>query len=450
MGYATSTDGLNWNRPDLANMQPEAVAKSQLPFGPHALKGSRTITRDPRPETPAERRFLGVRFTYEGELVSFSPDGIVWTDYEKNPVWHVPSDIIHVMWDDRRERFIAFYKVWEMKGREVRPDGPAEGIPFIAHMPTFTPKEVGNGTAQFDAPCITFNPPAAAKVENRQFVLRSGNQGANDGGGTSLSGEWHAKRVQAFAESKDGIHWTNEQVVLRADDKDTPSANIQYLYVISYGGYYLGFATLHDEAGYFQIQLAWSADGLTWHRPCREPWLNVGPEGAFDSGMVLGPTGPILRERDMWFPYGGFPIRHDSTATDWQSAIGLATMRLDGFASWQASDEPGVLVTQPFRRNGDRLFVNADAAGGSLAVEVLDENGAPVQGFEMSNCLNVTSDTLQDEKQGWIQWADHANLATLEDRVIQLKFELRNARLYAFRVADEYTVKLPTPRARTN
>jgi hypothetical protein len=449
-GYATSSDGLKWRRPNLGIERfGDQLTRNCLPLGPHPEKGTRSIARDPRPETPSHRRFLGVRFTYEGEFVSFSPDGIAWLEYPLNPVWQVPSDIIHVMWDDRRERFVAFYKVWELVGREIRPEARADGRPFTAHMPTFTPKDLGNGTTQFDGPCITFQPPGPADVEQRTFVLRSGQQGADDGGGTSLSGEWNAKRVQAFAESEDGIHWTNEQVIMRADADDPPTANIQYLFVVPYGQYYLGFITMHDEAGHFRIQLAWSADGLAWQRPSRVPWLDVGPEGAFDCGMVLGPADPIVGRREMWFPYGGFPIRHDTKETNWESAIGLATMRLDGFAAWAAGAEPGELITQSFSCNGDRLFVNADAQHGSLTVEVLDEQGATIEGFERKACQLVTTDTLANQGDGWIHWATEANLGRLQGRPIKLRFTLQNAQLYSFRIADKHTMELPVPRATT-
>jgi len=448
--YATSSDGLRWNKPDLGLEQfGGASARNCLPLGPHPEKGTRSIARDPRPETPAARRYLGVRFTYDGEFVSFSPDGLHWTEHIGNPVWFVPSDMIHVMWDDHRQKFVAFYKVWELKGREVRPTGPKDGIPFVAHLPTFTPKDLGNGMTEFEGPCITFRPPGAAEVQKQKFILRSGKQSADDGGGVSLSGEWNAKRVQAFAESDDGIHWRNEQVVLRADAQDPPTANIQYLFVIPCGGYYLGFATLHDEAGYFRIQLAWSADGLSWQRPSRVPWLDVGPEKSFDCGMVLGPADPILWEQEMWFPYGGFPIRHDSKETNWESAIGMATMRRDGFAAWEAGDEPGQLVTQPFRCNGDRLFINAEAQNGLAAVEVLDEKGKPLKGFDAKSCRAVAADTLTKERDGWIQWKKEKDLRRLQGKLIQLRFTLRNARLYSFRIADEKTMKLPIPRATT-
>jgi hypothetical protein len=447
-GYATSKDAIHWTKPDLGIERfGNTLAKNLLPLGPHPEKGTRSIARDPRPETPSHRRYLGVRFTYQGELVSFSPDGIAWLEYPMNPAWHVPSDIIHIMWDERRNCFTAYYKLWEVSGTLVQTNNSDPEKPFVAYMPTYDMTNQNNGTTSFGGPMIHFHTDGAAEVKRTNFVLRAQNQGKDDGGGTSLSGAWTAKRVQAWAQSDDGIHWKNEQVILRADKQDPATANIQFMFVMPYGGYYLGFLTMHDEAGHFRIQLAWSGDGLHWNRPWRKPWLDVGTGEAFDRGMVLGPADPILWEREMWFPYGGFPIRHDSPETNWESAIGLATTRLDGFAAWQAGAETGELLTQPFRCNGDRLFVNADVQSGSLQVEVLDEKGKPIKGFESKSSRPITADTLVKESDGWMQWKAKKNLQSVQGKLIQLRFTLKNARLYSFRVADEQTTKLPVPRA---
>jgi len=445
-GYATSKDALHWTKPDLGVEKfGAAPATNLLPLGAHPEKGTRSIARDPRPETPADRRYLGVRFTYDGEFVSFTPDGIAWKEHPLSPSWFVPSDIIHVMWDERRNRFTAYYKLWELAGTEAS----GEDKPFLAYMPTFTNTKLADGKESFDGPVIHFKPNAAAEVKTEKFVLRALNQGKDDGGGTSLSGAWTAKRVQAWAESDDGIHWRNEQLVLRADKEDPPTANIQFMHVIQQGGYYIGFITMHDEAGHFRTQLTWSGDGLRWNRPWREPWLDIGTGDDFDRGMVTGPVDPIFWEKEMWFPYGGFPIRHDTQQTDWVSAIGIATLRMDGFAAWEAGAESGELVTQPFRCNGDRLFINAQAQEGSLRVEVLDENGNPLEGFEARSGHVVTTDTLAKENDGWIRWTKEPDLRRVQGKQIQLRFTMQNARLYSFRVADERSMKLPVPRATT-
>jgi hypothetical protein len=422
------------------------MARNWLPTGSHAEKGALAIARDPRPETPPERRFMGIRFTYDGELVSFSPDGIKWQEYHSNPVWFVPSDIIHVIFDERRSHFVAYYKVWELRGTEIRADGSEAKV--LAHLPSFDQKKLTNGAVEITGPRILFTTNGPARVEKCRLVLRANKQGADDGGGSSLSGDWSGKRVQAWAESEDGIHWTHEQVILRADEKDPPTANIQFMFVMPYGGYYLGFLTLHDDSGLFRIQLGWSGDGVHWLRTWRKPWLDIGPKGAFDAGMVLGPTDPIFLQREMVFPYGGFPITHDSTRQDWEAAIGLATTRLDGFSAWYAEDS-GDLVTQPFQCNGDQLFINADAQEGSVAVEVLDERGKTLRNFDAKSCDLIEGDTLQNEESGWVHWKNRSNLKSLRGKRIQLRFHLSKARLYSFRIADPRTAKVPTPRATT-
>jgi hypothetical protein len=450
-GLATSRNGIHWTKPDLGvstfNGKP---ARNLLSFGAHAEKGARSVARDPRPETPAERRYLGIRFTYDGEMVAFSADGIHWTEHPDNPVWHVPSDIIHLMWDDRRSCFTTYYKLWEVKGTEVLPNGQTK--PFLAHMPTFTNKRVpGKPQETFTGPVVHFHPESHAEVKAETHVLVSEHQGKDDGGGSSLSGSWTGKRVQAWASSNDGIHWGHEQLVLTADERDTPTSNIQYMLVIQQGGYYLGFLTLHDEAGLFRIQLGFSADGIHWKRPWRTPWLDIGPKGAFDSGMVLGPANPIFQKSEQWFPYGGFNTRHDSPSQDWSSAIGLAITRLDGYASWRASgNDVGELVTQPFRCSGDRLFVNADASHGSVTVEVLDDAGKVIPGFETTACKPIQADTLAgDGAAGWMRWSRHETRKGLIGKTIQLRFTLKDADLFAFRFADEKSMTLATPRAAT-
>jgi hypothetical protein len=255
--------------------------------------------------------------------------------------------------------------------------------------------------------------------------------------------------VQAWAESDDGIHWRNEQLVLRADKQDPPTANIQFMHVIQHGGYYIGFITMHDEAGHFRTQLTWSGDGLKWNRPWREPWLDIGTGDDFDRGMVTGPVDPIFWEKEMWFPYGGFPIRHDTQETDWISAIGIATLRVDGFAAWEAGAESGELVTQPFRCNGDRLFVNAEAQDGSLRVEVLDENGNPLEGFEAGPATSSRRIPWRKKTTDGFDGRRRPISERVQGKQIQLRFTLQNARLYAFRVADEKSMKRPVPRATT-
>ena len=101
------------------------------------------------------------------------------------------------------------------------------------------------------------------------------------------------------------------------------------------------------------------------------------------------------------------------------------------------------------RCDGDRLFINAEAQNGSVSVEVIDEKGTPLKGLEMQSCRAVVADTLEKTNEGWMQWKREKNLRRVQGKQIQLRFILRNARLYSFRVADEKTIHLPAPHATT-
>ncbi|MGI8966752.1 MAG: hypothetical protein ACR2H1_11790 [Limisphaerales bacterium] len=54
---------------------------------------------------------------------------------------------------------------------------------------------------------------------------------------------------------------------------------------------------------------------------------------------------------------------------------------------------------------------------------------------------------MAKENDGWIQWKKQKDLNRVQGKQIQLRFTLRKAKLYSFRVADEKTMKLPVPRA---
>jgi len=78
---------------------------------------------------------------------------------------------------------------------------------------------------------------------------------------------------------------------------------------------------------------------------------------------------------------------------------GLAMLRRDGFASMDADAEGGSLTTRPVRFSGKHLFVNIDAPEGELRVEVLGADGQPIAPFTRDNCVALSADkTLQPVK----------------------------------------------------
>jgi hypothetical protein len=110
-------------------------------------------------------------------------------------------------------------------------------------------------------------------------------------------------------------------------------------------------------------------------------------------------------------------------------AIGLATLRLDGFASVGASYDGGSLTTTPAILAGDTLSLNVKADYGRVVVELLDESGTAIDGFGDDDCLPVEVDGVDVP----IAWRQRSSLRSLAGRPVQLRFQLYNARLYAYR-----------------
>ncbi len=106
--------------------------------------------------------------------------------------------------------------------------------------------------------------------------------------------------------------------------------------------------------------------------------------------------------------------------------IGLATLKRDRFISLTATGaEPGTILTKPFRLEGSRLKVNGH--GDSIRVEVLDKTGRITHTAESDKL-----DALRWEPR----WQDDRDLSSAKGKIIQLRFHLKNARLYAFQVIN--------------
>jgi hypothetical protein len=112
-----------------------------------------------------------------------------------------------------------------------------------------------------------------------------------------------------------------------------------------------------------------------------------------------------------------------------QWAIGLATLRLDGFVSLDAGATSGTLLTRPLELDGGTLTVNA-RVGGELRVEALAD-GRPLPGYGAAECLPVRGDGLRQP----VRWTGHPNVDGLRGRTVQLRFTLRDGSLYGFQCA---------------
>jgi len=119
------------------------------------------------------------------------------------------------------------------------------------------------------------------------------------------------------------------------------------------------------------------------------------------------------------------------------AATGLAFLRRDGFASMDAGAGGGMLTTRPVTFRGKHLFVNVDADGGELRVEVLDKAGRVIEPFSRDACGPIRADkTLQAVV--WRGTDDfERDLSSFAARQVRFRFHLKNGRLFSFWVSPE-------------
>jgi len=178
-----------------------------------------------------------------------------------------------------------------------------------------------------------------------------------------------------------------------------------------------GFPKLVD------LELGYSRDGFHWDRPDRRGFIaGSRTEGSWDRAYLHGTAGVfVVLDDQLVFPYMGTsgiaPSGHRGMYTG--GAIGLATLRRDGFASM---DGTGELTTRPVRFGGRHLFANFV---GKLRVELIDESGRVVG----------TSETVSGDSTK--QKIELPGLDAVAGKPVRFRFHLEGGSLYAFWVAAD-------------
>jgi hypothetical protein len=109
------------------------------------------------------------------------------------------------------------------------------------------------------------------------------------------------------------------------------------------------------------------------------------------------------------------------------------TLRVDGFVSVSGPYEGGELLTKPFQFSGERLALNFEtSAAGGIQVEIQDEQGKPLPGFALRDCLEVVGDQID----GVVSWKQGPSVSSLAGRPVRLRFVIKDADLYSLRFQE--------------
>jgi len=236
-------------------------------------------------------------------------------------------------------------------------------------------------------------------------------------------------RKIARTTSSDFVAWSEPQLVLQPDEHERsgpwPATQFYGMTVDLYEGLYLGGLWVYREGtdGRIDTQLAVSQDGIHWERVAdRATFLPLGPEGAWDDGMIRPAARFITRGDLIYIFYGMVNAPHQgpnvaNLVRKYPGALGLAKLRRDGFVSLDADDELGTLVTKPVTLGTRALHLNVEVRpGGEASVLVSGVRSRPIHGDHTDVC---------------VQWPEGVWQA-LDGRTMSLRVEMRRARLFSF------------------
>ncbi len=267
---------------------------------------------------------------------------------------------------------------------------------------------------------------------------------------------YHGVRDISMRTSKDFVNWSEPQLISYGED-----APIIEMYTNNVQQYYraphmlLGIPTRYvdrvsDPAGFSQMPdwkhrqmfmrytekrcgtamtdacLMTSRDGMNFRRT---------NEAFHTSGIENGDN---WYYGDCYFAHGmaetesdipGAPNEISLLVTDRYFAKHIKlqryAVRLDGFFSWRCDFTQGKIITKPIVFEGDYLSMNfATSALGSVRIRILDENGAPIDGYDSGNHFGDSVDRIVDFEKP---------LKDLNCKPVRLEITMSDADLYSFR-----------------
>lgn len=406
--YATSKDGINWDKPALDKQTGANLV--QYP----TIQGFQCagIFLDHTERDPQRRYKMLFSCNPDGTAktwmtsAAFSPDGIHWTPSKETPLIPFSDTQICPFWDARSRRYVAFLRFGPPNTRLI---SRTESEDFLHWSPKIT----------------VLRRTRMDSVQQTQFYQMEPLPYGDVYLG--IIGAYHNESLKPIPADKP---WTDRQDLQLAFSRD----GVVWKRVGGSGA--MNHADLNEDRD--------------WSQATREAtFLPYGEKDKdWDWGYMIPyytPEPIIINDRihffyagsdaKHWWTWTGDPPKKDPNAKPPKKGVGLATLRRDGFVSINAGTEGGTMTTRPFVFLGDTLVLNADAAKGSISVEALDVDGQSIKGFGSDASVNLTTDNIRHT----LAWKGHKDLHQLQGRPIRLRFHLKQARLFSLTPRTRHT-----------
>jgi len=169
-----------------------------------------------------------------------------------------------------------------------------------------------------------------------------------------------------------------------------------------------------------------SRDGVRWDRTFGEAWIRPGlDQRNWTDRSNMTARGIVATSPEEFSVYVSEHYRWPD------NRLRRYSIRRDGFASLRAGAQRGEWTTRPLTFTGKQLQLNySTSAAGSIQVEVQNEAGVPLPGFE----LEQSKVLFGDELDAIVCWKNGNDLSALQNQPVRFRFVMRDADLYAVRV----------------
>lgn len=374
---AESRDGIHWTKPNVGIFEVHGTKENNIVLARNRACHNLAPFIDTKPDTPADERYKALGGSGEPGLLAFvSGDGLHWRQLEDEPVFTQGAfdSQNNAFWSESEGQYICYFRVFR--------DG---------------------------------------------------------------------KRWIARTTSNDFLHWT-DPVDLELDNQPMEHLYTNQIYPYFRAPHiYLGLPTrffpgrrvlTEEEARRIGTPTEWnyandctdilltaSRTGNSLKRTFLEAFIRPGTDlRNWTSRANYAARGFLQTGENELSMYvkqnAGYPTSH----------VRRYTLRLDGFVSVYGPYQGGTLVTKPVQFDGNRLWINyATSAGGSLRVELQEADGQPIAGYTLNDCPEIIGDRIEHP----VRWTGGHDLTQWAGKPVRLRFELKDADLYAIRFGSE-------------
>ena len=189
-----------------------------------------------------------------------------------------------------------------------------------------------------------------------------------------------------------------------------------------------------DHKGYLgriECELTYSTNGWHFQRGLRDAFIPNTAPGDDGAGQIYPSS--FWRTDDYIRIYSSSARYEHGQAEEAdggsQSALLVHELRPDGFVFLESGGGWGRMQTRTLFCSGSELRINVLAPHGEVKLQVTDEFGKPLEGYEFSKSVPFTGDDLSWQPR----WRDGVKFKMLEGRLIRLDIRILNGRLYAIR-----------------